>query len=156
MRVPINWLKEYVDFDVSAEELADMLTLSGTETEAIEVVGSVCEGVIAGEVTKVESHPDADNLRVCDVDLGEKSIRVVCGADNFKEGDKVPVIEAGSTLPDGTKIKEAKLKGVKSCGMRVIQSIPAIATIDRAEGLYSHAFLASSIAPRSILSISSL
>lgn len=117
MRVPLSWLREYVEFGASAEEVADMLTMSGTEAETIEIVGSACDGVVAGEVKSIKPHPHADRLRICEVDLGNRIIQVVCGADNFREGDKVPVIEAGGTLPDGTKIREADLKGVKSSGM---------------------------------------
>ncbi len=123
MKVSYNWLKEFVDFDLSPEALADKLTLIGLEVEEIEEFGSTLEGVIVGEVLEVKSHPNADRLRVCKVDLGNEQVQIVCGADNVAVGQKVPVATVGSTLPikldDGSflTLRKAKLRGEESHGM---------------------------------------
>ncbi|MBL7077441.1 MAG: phenylalanine--tRNA ligase subunit beta [Kiritimatiellae bacterium] len=117
MKLPLSWLREYVDVDASAEEIAERLTFSGTEVEGIEHVGAGCEDVIVGEVRAWEKHPKADRLRLCRVFDGEGELPVVCGADNFDVGDKVALAPVGATLPGGMAIKEAKLRGEISQGM---------------------------------------
>ncbi|HET8864225.1 MAG TPA: phenylalanine--tRNA ligase subunit beta [Gracilimonas sp.] len=123
MKVSYNWLKEFIDLPLSPEETAEKLTLIGLEVEETEEFGSSLEGVIVGEVLEVRSHPNADRLQICDVNLGDAQTQIVCGADNVAKGQKVPVATVGSTLPikldDGSflKIKKAKLRGEVSEGM---------------------------------------
>ncbi|MBU0679145.1 MAG: phenylalanine--tRNA ligase subunit beta [Verrucomicrobia bacterium] len=117
MKVPVSWLREYVDFDDAVEGLAEKLTFSGTEVEGIETVGSDYAGMVVGEVRKVERHPDADRLTLCTVFDGKEEKQVVCGAPNVREGMKSPFAPVGSVLADGTKLKKAKIRGVESQGM---------------------------------------
>ncbi len=117
MRVPIGWLKEYVDFDDTPEGLAERLTFSGMEVEGIERVGADYEGIVVGEVREVVPHPDADRLTVCRVYDGSAEHEVVCGAPNVRTGAKIPFAPVGVTLPNGTKLKKAKIRGVESRGM---------------------------------------
>ena len=123
MKISYNWLQEFIDLDLSPEELADKLTLIGLEVEEIEEYGSMLEGVIVGEVLETKSHPNADRLKVCIVDLGEEKVQIVCGAKNVAAGQKVPVATVGSTLPikldDGSflTLRKAKLRGEESHGM---------------------------------------
>ncbi|MDO8885552.1 phenylalanine--tRNA ligase subunit beta [Candidatus Oleimmundimicrobium sp.] len=118
MRVSLNWLKDYVDFDISIEELIEKLNLSGTAVESVQYLGKGLENIVVGQIKKIESHPNADKLVVCQVDVGaEAELTIVCGAKNMKEGDKVPVALVGAVLPNGMEIKKAKLRSVESYGM---------------------------------------
>lgn len=117
MRVPLSWLKEYVEFDATPEELAARLTLSGTEVEGIETIGAGYDGVCVAEILAVEPHPDADNLSICRVNSGTGELRVVCGAPNARVGLKVPLAQVGAELPNGMTIKPVKIRGVASEGM---------------------------------------
>lgn len=123
MKISYNWLQEFIDLDLSPEELADKLTLIGLEVEEIEEFGSTLEGVIVGEVLETKAHPNADRLKVCTVDLGDEKVQIVCGANNVAAGQKVPVATVGSTLPikldDGSflTLRKAKLRGEESHGM---------------------------------------
>ena len=117
MKLPITWLKDYVDFDDTAEGLAEKLTFSGIEVEAIDTFGSDYAGMVVGYVTAVEKHPDADRLTLCVVHDGKNDHRVVCGAPNVREGIKAAFAPVGSVLADGTKLKKAKIRGVESFGM---------------------------------------
>lgn len=122
MKVTVNGLKQYVDFDWSVEELTERLTMLGLEVEGVETVGGGYDGIVVAEVLQSKQHPDADKLSVCQVADGQGTRQIVCGAKNFKEGDKVPMILPGSSLPakPGEKpftIKVGKLRGVESCGM---------------------------------------
>lgn len=117
MKVPLSWLKEYVDVDVTPKELAALLTFSGTEVEGIKTVGGDFAGIIVGEVVTVERHPNADRLTVCTVNSGTEMLTVVCGAPNVETGIKVPLATVGALLPNGLKIKKAKVRGVESFGM---------------------------------------
>jgi len=118
MKLPLSWLKEYVDIDISPEELADKLTKSGTEVESIEAIGSELEGVVVAQVKDFIKHPNADKLRLCQVDAGlEESLQIVCGATNFEPGDKVALAKVGTDFGEGFVIKEAKIRGEKSFGM---------------------------------------
>ncbi len=102
MKVPVSWLKEYVDFEDTLEGLADKLTFAGLEVEAIETIGSDFAGVVVGAVLAVEPHPDADKLRLCTVNFGaEEPMQVVCGAPNVEVGGKYPFAPVGTTLPCG-------------------------------------------------------
>lgn len=117
MRISYNWLKEYVEFDLSPQQVADRLTMAGLEVEGLEYLGEGIEGVIVGRIAKIVPHPDADRLTVCDVETGSEVLPIVCGAKNMKEGDKVPLAIAGAKLPGGVKISKGKLRGVVSYGM---------------------------------------
>jgi phenylalanyl-tRNA synthetase beta chain len=103
VKLSYNWLKEYIDFDMAPQELADVLTMLGLETEGKPTqVGGVeggFEGVLVGKVLTAEQHPNADRLRVCTVDVGgEEPLHIVCGAPNVAAGQKVPVATVGATL----------------------------------------------------------
>jgi phenylalanyl-tRNA synthetase beta chain len=123
MKVTLNWLKQYVDFDWSPAELAERLTLLGLEVEGVEQVGGGFEGIVVAQVITRDKHPDADKLSVCRVNDGLGERQIVCGAHNFKAGDKVPLILPGATLPPKTPgekpftIKVGKIRGVESHGM---------------------------------------
>lgn len=117
MKVPISWLKDYVDISVNIDDLVDALTLSGSKVEAVERLGEEISKVVVGKITSVEKHPNADKLIVVKVDVGDEVIQVVTGAMNVSAGDYVPVALHGSTLPGGIKIKKGRLRGVESNGM---------------------------------------
>ncbi|NQU38578.1 MAG: phenylalanine--tRNA ligase subunit beta [Lentisphaerae bacterium] len=117
MKLPLSWLRDYVAVEASAEEIAERLTFSGTEVEGIERVGAGCEDIIVGEIRSVAPHPKADRLCLCRVFDGQSEVSVVCGADNVAKGQKAAFAPLGALLPDGTKIKEAKLRGEVSQGM---------------------------------------
>ena len=125
MKVSYNWLKDYLDFALSAEEVAEILTDTGLEVESVEKLESVkggLEGVVIGKVLTKEKHPDADRLNVTTVDIGNgKPLQIVCGAPNVESGQKVVVATVGCTLypePETPlKIKRSKIRGVESEGM---------------------------------------
>jgi phenylalanyl-tRNA synthetase beta chain len=118
MRVSLKWLKELVEVDLPVPELVDRLDLTGTAVEAVHTAGSALEGVLVGQIVAKDRHPDADTLWVTRVDVGRpEPLQIVCGAQNFEAGDKVPVALVGATLPNGLTIKRAKLRGVASEGM---------------------------------------
>ena len=118
MNVTLNWLKNYIDFEFSASELADRLTMLGIEVESIKQPGAELEGVVVGSVSTIKPHPNADKLVLCQVDIGETAeLQIVCGAPNVREGMLAPVATIGATLPMGLTIKRAKLRGETSEGM---------------------------------------
>jgi phenylalanyl-tRNA synthetase beta chain len=118
MKITRSWLADYVEVPWDTAELVERLTMAGLEEESVEDLGAGLSGVIVGHVLERSQHPNADRLSVCTVDVGEQAPRtIVCGAPNVAAGQKVPVILPGNTLPDGTKIGEAKLRGVHSSGM---------------------------------------
>ena len=117
MKIPVSWLKEFVDVDLTPEEIAEKLTFSGTEVESIDLVGSAFSGIVVGEVKEVNPHPDADRLSLCKVFNGSETLDVVCGASNYEVGEKVPFIGVGEKLPGGMKIKKARIRGQVSYGM---------------------------------------
>jgi phenylalanyl-tRNA synthetase beta chain len=118
MRVPVGWLRSHCDPGLPAEEIADALTMAGLKLEALHRtgVGDTAEFVV-GKVLEAERHPDADRLSVCVVDDGGEPRTIVCGAPNVAAGQTVAVARPGAVMPDGTKLGEAKLRGVKSSGM---------------------------------------
>ena len=117
MRVPLTWLHEYLDFDLSAAELVDLFSLHSQEIDGVYHFG-VSEGeVVVGEVLEFGPHPDADRLFVAKVDLGGREVQIVAGAANPYAGARVPVVLPGSVMADGTRLREAKLRGLKSFGM---------------------------------------
>jgi tRNA-binding EMAP/Myf-like protein len=118
MRIPLSWLKEYVDLDETPQQIADRLTFSGTEVEGIETIGSTYTGFLVAEVRSVEKHPQADKLSLCRVFDGQQELQVVCGAPNVQAGGRYPFAPVGVTLPDGSlTIKKAKIRGCESFGM---------------------------------------
>lgn len=127
MNISLNWLSDYVSTDLSAEEIADRLTMTGLEVEEVRRVGPHVDGVVVGDVLGVREHPNADKLVLCDVDLGgEAPVQIVCGAPNVAKGQKVPVAPVGTVLmlPDrktgeqeAVTLKKVKLRGETSEGM---------------------------------------
>lgn len=117
MKISYKWLKELVDFNWSAEELADKLTFAGLEVESIEPWGISLDKVIVGQIKKIEKHPDAEKLSVCLVDTGKETLRIICGAKNVKAGMKASLALIGAKLPAGLQIEKATLKGIESSGM---------------------------------------
>lgn len=117
MKASIEWLEEYSDMDVSATELGDILTLTGSKVEGIVEKGKDINKVVVGKILEIEKHPDADKLVVTKVDIGTEILQIVTGANNIKVGDIVPIAKDGAELPDGKKIKTGQLRGIDSCGM---------------------------------------
>ncbi len=123
MKVTLNWLKQYVDFNWSPEELTERLTLLGLEVEGVQKLGGEFTGIVVAQVITRDKHPNADKLSVCRVNDGQGERQIVCGAQNFQAGDKVPLILPGASLPmkPGDKepftIKVGKIRGVESHGM---------------------------------------
>lgn len=118
MKVSLNWLNELVELPKDAAALAELLTKAGVEVEGIEQRGVAIDKVVVAQVLESNQHPNADRLSVCRVDDGSGEIRqIVCGAKNYKVGDKVPLARAGAVLPGDFKIKVGKLRGVESEGM---------------------------------------
>ena len=123
MKVTYNWLREYVDFDASPDELTELLTMVGLEVESVEKVSGGFDGIVVAEVLEKEQHPDADRLSLCKVNDGKEVRQIVCGATNFDIGSKVPLALPGCVMPADEpgekpfKIKVGKIRGVESCGM---------------------------------------
>ena len=127
MNTSLSWIKAYVpDLDVTAQEYADAMTLSGTKVEGFEELDADLDKIVIGQIEKIEKHPDADKLVVCQVNIGTGTTQIVTGAPNVFEGAKVPVVldggrvaggHDGSKTPGGIKIKKGKLRGVESNGM---------------------------------------
>ncbi len=126
MRVPLPWLREYCDPPLDVGAIEERLTMTGTKVEAIHHHGvSSPEGFVVGRVLSAEQHPDADRLKVCTVDIGSEDgepATIVCGAPNVATGQTVAVARPGAVMPDGTKLKQAKLRGVVSEGMILSES----------------------------------
>jgi phenylalanyl-tRNA synthetase beta chain len=118
MKFSVNWLREFIDLPKTPEEIAELLTRAGIETEKIETRGLNIDKVIVSQITASSRHPNADRLTVCEVDDGSGTKRqIVCGATNYKVGDKVPLALPGAKLPNVTEIRKSKLRGVESEGM---------------------------------------
>ncbi|PJA29252.1 MAG: phenylalanine--tRNA ligase subunit beta, partial [candidate division Zixibacteria bacterium CG_4_9_14_3_um_filter_46_8] len=117
MKISYNWLKAIMPFEWSVTELAERLTMSGTEVESIEKIGGISDQVVIAEVKTVRKHPNADKLTVCEVFDGSTTSQVVCGAPNVAEGQKVLFAKIGAQLPNGITIKKSKLRGIDSFGM---------------------------------------
>ena len=118
MQVSIEWLKDYIDFDLSPEELADRFTMAGVPVENVIRADAGFEHVVTGRIEKIERHPDSDHLWVCQMNVGEKDlIQIITGAQNVKQGQVVPVAMVGAHLPNGAHIKKGKLRGLPSNGM---------------------------------------
>ena len=128
MNTALSWIKAYVpDLTCTDQEYSDAMTLSGTKVETFERLDRNLEKIVIGQILKIEKHPDADKLIVCQVDIGNQTIQIVTGAPNVKEGDKVPVVldggrvagghDGGPMPEEGIEIKAGKLRGVESNGM---------------------------------------
>lgn len=127
MNTALSWIKAYVpDLDCTAQEYTDAMTLTGTKVEGFECLDADIDKIIVGQIIRIEKHPDADKLVICQVDTGSETIQIVTGAPNVYEGMKVPVCldggrvaggHDGSRTPGGIKIKKGKLRGIESCGM---------------------------------------
>ena len=128
MNTSLSWIKAYVpELEVTAQEFTDAMTLSGSKVEGFTKMDADLEKIVIGQIKKIEKHPDADKLIICQVDIGEESpIQIVTGASNVKEGDKVPVVldggrvaggHDGKMTPGGIRIKKGKLRGIESNGM---------------------------------------
>lgn len=138
MQFSENWLREWVNPAITTNELAHQLTMAGLEVEAVSPAGQALDKVVIGQVKSLEPHPDADKLRVCQVDVGSASkelLNIVCGAANVAAGGKYPVAMVGANLPGGLKIKKAKLRGVPSLGM--LCSTKELALSEAADGLFT-------------------
>ena len=134
MNVSVKWLKEYVDFDLSPEALAERLLMLGMEIESIKQLGEGLDRVVVGRISTVEKHPQADKLVLCNVDVGSGTdTQIVCGAPNAREGLVAPVALVGAQLPNGLTIKRAKIRGEESQGM--LCSEQELAISDEASGL---------------------
>jgi len=118
MYLSLNWLKEYVKFKQTPEQVAEVLTLGGFEVEKVNYWGKGMEGIVVGQVKTIISHAEADKLSVCKVDIGKaQPLTIVCGAKNVKAGQKVPVAVIDSVLPNGMKIERRRIRGIDSEGM---------------------------------------
>jgi phenylalanyl-tRNA synthetase beta chain len=118
MKFSVNWLREFVDLPKNPEEIAELLTRAGVETKKIETRGANIDKVLVSQITASSRHPNADRLTVCEVDDGSGTKRqIVCGATNYKVGDKVPLALPDAKLPNGMEIRKSKLRGVESEGM---------------------------------------
>ena len=127
MNTALSWIKAYVpDLSCTDQEYFDAMTLTGTKVEGYERMDKNLEKIVIGQIEKIEKHPDADKLIICQVNVGDRTIQIVTGAPNVKEGDKVPVVldggrvaggHDGKKTPGGIKIKKGKLRGIESDGM---------------------------------------
>src|SRR5215510_10274722 len=118
MKFSVNWLREFVDLPKNPEDIAELLTRAGIEIKRIETRGANVANVVVSQITASSRHPNADRLSVCEVDDGSGTKRqIVCGATNYKAGDRVPLALPGAKLPNGTEIRKSKLRGVDSEGM---------------------------------------
>lgn len=118
MKVPVNWLKDYVKIDITGKDLGDKLTLSGSKVEEVITTGDEIQNVVTGKIVKIEAHPNADKLVVCQVDIGkDELLQIITAATNMKENDIIPVALHDSIIHGGVKIKRGKLRGIMSNGM---------------------------------------
>ncbi|MGC2047254.1 MAG: phenylalanine--tRNA ligase subunit beta [Gallionella sp.] len=135
MKFSENWLRTWVDPDLSSEALAHALTMAGLEVEALEPVAPAFTNVVIAEVMEVVKHPNADRLNVCQVNVGEaQPLTIVCGAANVSAGVKVPCARIGAVLPGNFAIKQAKVRNVESFGM--LCSKKELGLAEESEGLY--------------------
>ncbi|MEG0333723.1 MAG: phenylalanine--tRNA ligase subunit beta [Akkermansia sp.] len=136
MKISLNWLSRYLDIDgLCIDEMSDMLTFAGIEVEDIQQQGVDSPFVVVAQVVAAEKHPEADRLKVCQVDVGDGRLRqIVCGAQNYKVGDKVPCALPGAVLPGHVEIKVGKLRGVESLGM--LCSASELGFPDKEHGLW--------------------
>ena len=117
MKTSVEWLKDYSKIDVTPVELGNILTMTGSKVETIDMLGNDIKNVVVGKILEIKKHPDADKLVITNVDVKTEKLQIVTGANNIKVGDIVPIAKDGSELPNGVKIKKGKLRGIDSCGM---------------------------------------
>lgn len=117
MRVSLNWLKDFVDIDMSPVDLAEILTMSSLEVESVERMGQSLEEIVAAKILSVKPHPKADRLSICEVDAGRGAVQVICGAPNVEVGAVTAMAVPGTILPGGMTIEETQIRGERSVGM---------------------------------------
>ena len=122
MLVSLKWLKDYVDIELTAEELSHELTMAGLEVDEIKIIRPQFSGVVVAKILSVKTHPSADRLSLCSVSDGTQNYPVVCGANNIVPGDIVPLAKVGAVIPGGYTIKSSVLRGEKSDGMLCSES----------------------------------
>ena len=133
MIVTYSWLKEFVDCDLTPDELGHRLTMAGLEVDALTKTGDGLDNVIVARLLSVDPHPEADRLTVCRVATGSEELQVVCGARNHKAGDRVALAQVGAVLPGDFKIKKSKIRNLESCGM--LCSEKELGLADTSEGI---------------------
>jgi phenylalanyl-tRNA synthetase beta chain len=133
MKITYNWLKDFVDFELSPEELSHQLTMLGLEVEGIQSLGNGMDDVVVAVVEAKEQHPNADKLSLCKVNDGKEILSIVCGARNFSVGDKVALARIGAVLPGDFRIKRSKIRGEESFGM--LCSEKELGLADESEGI---------------------
>lgn len=134
MKVTLKWLKDFVDFDLSAEKLADILTMAGFEVEAIERMSGDIEALKVAKILEIKPHPASDKLKICTVDTGPHRCEVVCGAPNVSKGILSIYAPPSTTLPTGTKIEKSAIRGVLSEG--ILCSLQELGVEEKSEGIY--------------------
>ena len=118
MKFSESWLRTWTNPEIDTDELIAQLTMAGLEVDGVEAAAADFSGVVVAEITDVSAHPDAEKLRVCQVNIGQSEpVQIVCGAPNAAVGLKAPCATVGAVLPGDFKIKKAKLRGVESNGM---------------------------------------
>ena len=133
MKISEQWLRSWVNPNISTEEMCDQLTMAGLEIDGVEPAAADFNNVVVARVESLEKHPDADKLNVCQVTDGNETLQIVCGAANVREGLIIPLAKIGAVLPGDFKIKPAKLRGVESSGM--LCSEKELGLADQADGL---------------------
>jgi len=117
MRVSLNWLKDYVKIDIPPQDLAERLTMSGLEVEALEPLGQSLQDILVAKILSIKRHPGADRLFICHMDTGDEEVPVVCSAPNLTTGAMVPMALPGTQLPGGMIVEESQIRGERSVGM---------------------------------------
>ena len=118
MKMPMNWAKEFAEFECTPQEFADRMTMSGSKVETYECEADGIKNVVVGKILEIVPHPDSDHMVVCQVDVGRDApVQIVTGANNLKVGDLVPAALHVAKLPGGKEIRRGKLRGVESGGM---------------------------------------
>jgi phenylalanyl-tRNA synthetase beta chain len=117
MKITLNWIKDYVDIEMPPDKLGELLTMTGLEVEGIEAVGQGLDDIVVAKILSLRPHPEADRLFMCQVDTGSENVPVVCGASNLKEGLSAPLALPGTRLPDGTVVRESRIRGELSKGI---------------------------------------
>ena len=146
MKFSENWLRQLIDIPADHAALVERLTMSGLEVDEVELLGANLDGVVVGEIVAIAPHPDAERLRVCQVEAGTGApLTIVCGAPNARQGLKAPLATVGAVLPGGMTIKSARLRGVESFGM--LCSARELGLAEDASGLMELAAAASTGMP---------
>ena len=117
MLVSFNWLKEFIEIEQSAQEVVELLTMSGSEVEALSRVGTGLDKILTARIEDIKPHPDAERLSLARIGLGSREETVVCGAPNIRVGQVVPYAPPGAVLPSGLEMTEREIKGIRSPGM---------------------------------------